>query len=71
MAHEISERHYDDWESTVYCSLKNVFTPFIVRLVGDNLRRILGITHIRGDELAQQTPSYDFTCTRRQANSIR
>ncbi|CAF1024519.1 unnamed protein product [Adineta steineri] len=71
MAHEISERHYDDWESTVYCSLKNVFTPSIGRIVGDNLRRILGITHISGDEMAQQTPSYDFTCTRRQANCIR
>ena len=64
--------YYTDWDSTVHCSFNNVFTANIARIVGNNLQKILGITHFRTNDMAGQAPSpYHFTCKRKEANSIR
>ena len=64
--------HYDDWDSIVHCSFQNVFTSGTAYLVGDNIQKILGITHFKPREMASQSPlPYDFTCKRKEANQIR
>ncbi|UJR11488.1 hypothetical protein I4U23_015668 [Adineta vaga] len=70
--HEKCKSNYDDWKTSVHCSLKNVFNSTTAYLVGENIRKILGISHFRPDEMARLVPSpYDFTCKREDANNIR
>ncbi len=63
---------YSDWGSIVHCSFKNVFTASVAHIVGSNLQTILGINHFKSNDMAKQAPlPYNFTCKRKEANSIR
>ena len=70
--HCFSARNYSDWEKSITCSFKNVFTEEIALFVGDNVQSIAGVKHFKTQAMAKQVPStYDFRCDRREANSIR
>ena len=63
---------YSNWESTIHCLFQNVFSSNVAQIIGNNLRNILGIVHFKTNDMTAQAPSpYKFTCSRKEANSIR